>query len=156
MASLSLQSSGCQEGEGVNYLFWCFRVACPTCIALTCINTSSVIYKIIHSIIFETTPIPMFSVNTWLASITTMNMLKSKPISIQTVLSAYKQLLRTVQCAVSWSASASLTHVQKCNSKIGHISLSLRRPSGIESSSSKMAGKLTICRRALLPPKKLG
>ena len=47
-------------------------------------------------------------------------------------------------------------HVQKCNSKIGHISLSLRRPSGIESSSSKMAGKLTICRRALLPPKELG
>ena len=47
-------------------------------------------------------------------------------------------------------------HVQKCNSKIGHISLGLRRPSGIESSSSKMAGKLTICRRALLPPKELG
>ena len=43
--------------------------------------------------------------------------------------------------------------VQKCNGKIGHSSLSLRCPSGIESSSSKMAGKLTICRRALLPPK---
>ena len=41
-----------------------------------------------------------------------------------------------------------ITHVQKCNSKIGHISLSLRRPSEIESSSSKMAGKLMICRRA--------
>ena len=41
-----------------------------------------------------------------MASVTTklvMNMFKSKPISIWTVTSVYKQHLQTVYCTVSWS-----------------------------------------------------